>query len=133
MTRYIRTPEDPRRSAKVQSDDTYPGTHNGQLSSWVLAGPDSRYAQYDLGNFSSQRLIVAIDSYGPGGFTDSHIHDDCEQMYFVVAGQAEITIGDETRRGGRGASGYMPPGVPHAFRNVGEETLTMAVISAVLD
>jgi quercetin dioxygenase-like cupin family protein len=133
MHRYIHTPDDPRRPARVESDATYPGTHDGQLSSWVLFGPDRFYADYRLGNFSTERLCVSIDTYGPGGVTAPHAHDDREQGYYVIAGQAEITIGDETRRGGPGTSGYMPPGVPHAFRNVGDEPLTVAVISAVLD
>ena len=132
MHRYIHTPDDPRRDAKVESDQSYPGVHGGQLSSWVLFGPDRFYARYGLGNFSTRRLAVSLDSYAPGGSTEPHSHDDREQGYLVVAGQAEITIGDEVRRVGPGSTGYMPPGVVHAFRNVGDEPLSVAVISAVL-
>jgi quercetin dioxygenase-like cupin family protein len=133
LYRYIHTPDDPRRSAKAQSDDTYPGTHNGQLSSWVLCGPERLYAQYQLGNFSTRRLIIAIDTYAPGGHTEPHTHDDCEQTYYVITGQAEITISGETRQGGPGTAEYMPPGVAHGFRNVGAEPLSVAVTSALLD
>ena len=132
MYRYIHSPDDPRRGGKVESDQNYPGTHEGQLSSWVLFGPDRVYADYRLGNFGTERLAVSVDTYAPGGSTEPHAHDDREQGYYVIAGRAEITIGDETRQVGPGASGYMPPGLMHAFRNVGDEPLSVAVISAYL-
>ena len=50
-----------RRDAKVESDRSYPGVHGGQLTSWVLFGPDRFYAQYELGNFKAISADVRIN------------------------------------------------------------------------
>ena len=132
MVKHFQSSDEPRRSAAFSSDETMPEAHQGQLSSRLLVGPDVIYGKHDLGNFSSERLAIAIDSYEVGGHTDVHAHSEMEQAYYVIAGRALITIGDEELEVGPGGSAYIPLHVPHGFRNVGDTPLTVAVISSVL-
>ena len=55
-----------------------------------------------------------------------------EQIYYVVSGQAEATVGDETAVVGPGSTVFIPPNVLHDFANAGEEELVMFVISSAL-
>ncbi len=130
--KYFQRSDHPRRSASLSSNETMPEAHQAQLSSVLLVGPDAIYARHDLGNFSSERLSIAIDTYEVGGHTDTHEHSELEQAYYVISGRALIKIGDEELEVGAGGSGYIPLHTKHGFRNVGDTALTVAVISSVL-
>jgi mannose-6-phosphate isomerase-like protein (cupin superfamily) len=132
VVKYFQSPDHPRRSASLSSNETMPEAHQAQLSSVLLVGPDAIYARHDLGNFSSERLAIAIDTYDVGGHTDTHAHSEMEQAYYVISGRALIRIGDEELEVGPGGSGYIPLHTKHGFRNVGDTPLTVAVISSVL-
>ncbi len=130
--KYFQRSDHPRRSASLSSNETMPEAHQGQLSSLLLVGPDEIYARHGLGNFSSERLSIAIDTYEVGGHTDVHEHSELEQAYYVISGRALIKIGDEQLEVGAGGSGCIPLHTKHGFRNVGDTALTVAVISSVL-
>ena len=132
VTKNIRTPDDSQREASSAAiHDRFPGTHEGQISAWIPIGPASVFERYsDLKNIVSQRLEISIDTYEGGGDTVLHDHPEREQAYYVVAGRARITIGDEQREVGPGAVGYMAPSVKHGFQVLGDEGLVMMVISA---
>ena len=130
--KYFQRSDHPRRSASLSSNETMPEAHQAQLSSVLLVGPDDIYARHDLGNFSSERLAIAIDTYDVGGHTDTHAHSEMEQAYYVISGRALIRIGDEELEVGPGGSGSIPVHTQHGFRNVGDTPLTVAVISSVL-
>ena len=129
---FFQRSDHPRRSASLSSNETMPEAHQGQLSSLLLVGPDEIYARHGLGNFSSERLSIAIDTYEVGGHTDVHEHSELEQAYYVISGRALIKIGDEELEVGAGGSGCIPLHTKHGFRNVGDTALTVAVISSVL-
>jgi mannose-6-phosphate isomerase-like protein (cupin superfamily) len=44
-----------------------------------------------------------------------HVHDDHTDCFYVLDGEIELTIGDETVRGGPGTFFAAPPGVRHGF------------------
>ncbi len=46
-----------------------------------------------------------------------HLHED--ESFYVVAGDFEITIGDQTVSGGQGTYAYGPRNVPHRWTNIG--------------
>jgi mannose-6-phosphate isomerase-like protein (cupin superfamily) len=54
-------------------------------------------------------------------------HADC---FFVLEGEAEFTLDDETHRFGRGSFVAAPIGTVHGFRNVGPGELRMLNLSA---
>ena len=107
-----------------------PGAHHGAVDSRMMIGPRETYGRFDCGNLESERLVVAVDTYEPDGFTDVHAHDAKEQGYLVLSGQAEITVGDESKIVGAGGGALMPAEVPHGFRAIGNERLVIAVLEA---
>jgi mannose-6-phosphate isomerase-like protein (cupin superfamily) len=54
--------------------------------------------------------------FGP---VDPHVHPDKFDSFYVLEGELEFTIGDETVRVGPGSFVAAPPGVRHGFRNPG--------------
>ena len=48
-----------------------------------------------------------------------HFHRRHVQSFFVLEGALEFRVGGETVRAGPGSSVLVPPGVVHAFRNLG--------------
>lgn len=59
--------------------------------------------------------ITEFDCSPEFGPVAPHIHDDHTDCFYVLEGEIEFTIGDETVRGGPGTFFAAPPGVRHGF------------------
>lgn len=59
----------------------------------------------------------------PGGRTTPHYHPQTEEIYYILEGQARMTIGDETAEVGPGDAIAIPPGAVHTITNDGDITL----------
>ena len=46
-----------------------------------------------------------------------HVHQDQEQVYFVLQGGGEIKVGDEKQQVKAGDSIFLPATIPHGFLN----------------
>lgn len=131
--KYIRTPEDSKGTFTGFGDDTVPGFADEEAGyTVIIAGPDELYGQ-ELNQLSTKRLMIAMHTWPPGKTHGSHHHPSWEQCYYVFAGQAEITVGDEKKIVGPGGSAFMPAQVEHDIVAAGDEPLVAAVIGCVLD
>jgi mannose-6-phosphate isomerase-like protein (cupin superfamily) len=61
---------------------------------------------------------------------DLHTHADHTDCFYVIAGEAEFTIGVELKRFGPGGFVAAPSGTVHGFRNVGGDELVLLNIHA---
>jgi quercetin dioxygenase-like cupin family protein len=77
--------------------------------------------------FESGRLLLGLNCFEPAQVQKVHTHDDQDKFYFVLEGEGEFTVGDETRRAGPGTAVLAPAGVPHGVRNAGEGRLSLLV------
>ena len=59
-----------------------------------------------------------------------HAHHDHVDSFYVLAGEAEFTVGDEVFRAGPGSWVAAPIGVTHGFRNAGDAELRMLNVHA---
>lgn len=48
-----------------------------------------------------------------------HVHQNEDEMFYVLEGEFEIRCGDRSFRAAKGSTAMLPRGIPHAFRNVG--------------
>ena len=55
----------------------------------------------------------------PGQGPAAHSHANMEESFYVLEGQYEFRIGEESVRAGPGTLVFVPPGTAHSFRNVG--------------
>ena len=75
------------------------------LVTWKAVGADNG-GRYEL-----------VEQLGAAAYAAPlHIHDDETEGFYVVAGELTMVVGDLRFRAGPGAFGYVPIGVPHAFR-----------------
>jgi len=59
----------------------------------------------------------------PGAFTRIHRHHRSEEIYHVTAGRGRMRLGSEEFIIETGDTVGIPPGVPHAVHNTGDEPL----------
>ena len=63
-----------------------------------------------------------------GGTNKVHVHDDQEQIYFVVEGEGIMVVGDEKEKVKQGDAIYLPVGIGHAFINDSEKSCVLLAI-----
>ena len=61
----------------------------------------------------------------PGGGPPPHIHRNEDETFYVVEGQIDFLLGDETVTGGPGDFVNVPRGTVHRFRNSGTSAAMM--------
>ena len=49
--------------------------------------------------------------------TGLHVHERLEETWYVLDGELEFRVGEETFKAASGACVFVPPHVPHAFAN----------------
>jgi mannose-6-phosphate isomerase-like protein (cupin superfamily) len=71
----------------------------------------------------SECVEILLERYPKGLAFPLHQHKECEQTYFIVAGEAEITLDGNVHRLGIGGVAYIPRLTDHAIRNAGDSEL----------
>ena len=69
----------------------------------------------------AQSLAEAIVQ--PGDRTHLHQHQHSEELYYIAAGQGNMTLANEQFSVTTGDTICIPPGTPHCIENVGTEAL----------
>jgi mannose-6-phosphate isomerase-like protein (cupin superfamily) len=65
-------------------------------------------------------VLHRITIFPPFHATD-HNHISEGEFFYVLEGEAEITVGNQTTGGGPGTFAYVPPFCTHAFRPLGDQ------------
>lgn len=89
--------------------------HGGAIAQMIL----DRRTLKELG-------FLAIAQLAPGKAIEAH-SDPMEEIYFVVRGEGEMTVDEETRHVGPGDAVWLPTGSLHGLTNSGEEDLVILV------
>ena len=85
-------------------------------------GDGERYAR------GNRTITIRVDLPGLSVFeiafdetfaVDPHTHDDHVDSFYVLEGEVEFTVGDDTVRAGPGTVLVAPPGARHGFRSAG--------------
>jgi len=74
------------------------------------------------------RCSVAEELLPPGAAVAPHHHRATEEVYYVLEGDGEMTVGGETRPVGSGDAVYIPIGAVHTLRNVGETPMRIWLV-----
>ncbi len=70
-------------------------------------------------------ISVIMGWHKPGEGPPDHVHFNQEEVFFIVEGTYELTVGDRTSTVGPGTIVFIPRNVVHRFRNVGAATACM--------
>lgn len=75
-----------------------------------------------LGGVPQKDVIVGVLDLDPGGYYPAHAHP-APEIYFILSGTAEWTVGEETFTAKPGMAIYHAANIPHRMVNKGTETL----------
>ena len=64
----------------------------------------------------------------PGKASRPHLHPTAEESYYILAGAADLTLGDQVVRLGPGDAVVIPPGTAHHLRNGGSDDLVLLAV-----
>src|SRR5262245_34496417 len=70
-------------------------------------------------------ISVLMAWHKPGEGPPDHVHFSQEEMFFIVEGTYELTVGDQTSTAGPGTIVFIPRNTVHRFKNVGDTTARM--------
>jgi len=74
-------------------------------------------------NSAIRQQSLAEARLAPGAATTPHHHKVTEEIYYILAGTAAMTLGSETRPVGPGDAIAIPPGLRHTITNTGSTEL----------
>lgn len=89
----------------------------GRLN-WLIAGDST----------PGTELTFGMCTIYPGQRNPLHSHPNCEELLYVVSGQCEHLLGEETTRLGPGSVIRIPEGVKHWAKNIGEEPVVAVIV-----
>lgn len=73
--------------------------------------------------------FLASASLDRGKTIETHV-DPMEEIYFIMRGEGEMTVGGDSRRVGPGDAVWIPAGSPHALINTGKEEIFILVVAS---
>ena len=76
--------------------------------------------------FCMLRFFIA-----PGNVTPPHLHRTTDETFLIESGEIEINRGGELLRGRKGDVIYLPKGIPHALRVIGNDKGAALVVCVV--
>ena len=68
-------------------------------------------------------MWVGLSEVDPGSESNAHSHEINEEIFYVVSGEGEIRVGEESQAVTAGSIVVAPPGQTHQLVNPGSETL----------
>lgn len=71
---------------------------------------------------TSGAISVLLGWIKPGEGPGDHVHFNQEEMFFIVEGTFELTVGGQTTTAGPGTIVFIPRNVVHRFKNIGDTT-----------
>jgi quercetin dioxygenase-like cupin family protein len=65
----------------------------------------------------------------PGGGPPLHYHAGEEELFYVISGRVGFLVNDNWHEVGPGGTAFMPRGLVHTFKNVGDQHSSMLVMT----
>jgi hypothetical protein len=65
----------------------------------------------------------------PGGGPPPHYHANEDELFHVISGRVRFLVNDNWHEVNAGGSAFMPHGLVHTFKNVGDEASRMLILT----
>jgi quercetin dioxygenase-like cupin family protein len=87
-----------------------------------------------VGPHLGSRLLGLLESeLPPGAGFPGHVHEEYEEIFYVLEGEIEYLIGDEWATAPQGSTVFVPAGTAHGFRNPSQTTSRHLAIASPAD
>jgi quercetin dioxygenase-like cupin family protein len=100
----------------------------GDDAARVFWGPGDRYTFLVTSEESAGSMFALDCLVGAGGGPPPHRHLAEDELFTILSGQIEFTMGEGTRTIGAGESVFVPRGVRHAYVNAGAGDARMVAV-----
>jgi quercetin dioxygenase-like cupin family protein len=94
--------------------------------------PSGRHTRVFVGADSllqAERFVSGFVVVDPGGTVPLHSHDQ-EEVYYILKGTGEMTVGEEVEIFASVAAIYIPAQRAHALKNIGDDELHLLFVYA---
>jgi len=81
-----------------------------------------------IGTETEQSYTVIETVTPPDAGPPRHVHHRHDETFYIVDGELEFTAGDATVHATAGSFLIAPRGIPHQFRNVGQQAAKLLII-----
>ena len=82
----------------------------GDIQTLKLSGADT-----------NGQVVIIEEENAPGTFIPMHTHSKEDEIFKVLEGELEVTVGDQTTVLKAGDLAFAPKGVPHTWKVVGDQ------------
>ncbi len=72
-------------------------------------------------------MTLGIAELNPGKSNPLHVHDNCEEVIYILSGSCQQRVGERTVVMKAGDTLHIPAGVPHTARALGKEPMRSIV------
>lgn len=81
-------------------------------------------SSHTMGAYAAVEFVSA-----PGESVGRHIHENEEELVYLVQGRIEVELGDDKLIAETGTCALLPRGIPHGYRNIGDaESRLLAIL-----
>ena len=101
--------------------------HRPAATGLAYWGPGDHYTFLVTGEESGGAYFAMEALVPPGGGPPPHIHREEDETFYLLAGEIEFRLGEETVTAGPGDFINVPRGMVHCFRNASAETARMVL------
>lgn len=85
-----------------------------------LSIPGSEFAHKVKSTDTNNVFSVIQIITQPGKGVDLHVHEKEDELVYLLQGEIEVTLGDQTMLAVPGVTALLPRGIAHGFTNVGD-------------
>ena len=103
------------------------------FSSWEGREPLSLIPRVSLDAIGGEQVLLCRVRYEPGATVPRHTHEHTEQVMYILEGELEMTVGDETRLISAGDVVVVNRGVEHELHSEGGCAFIEALSPVPLD
>ena len=75
-----------------------------------------------------QNCSLAEEILPPGAAVGRHYHLAIEEIYYILSGSGEMTVGDETSPVSGGDAVFIPKNNIHTLKNTGNESMKLLLV-----
>ncbi len=75
-----------------------------------------------------EKCSLAEEILPPGAAVGRHFHRETEEVYYILSGSGEMTVGEETAQVSTGDAVYIPAGNVHTLKNTGSEPMKIMLV-----
>ena len=76
----------------------------------------------------TERCSLAEETLPAGKSVHRHYHLATEEIYYILQGEGQMTVGSETREVAAGDAIFIPRGAAHTLENTGQTSMTILLV-----